>query len=180
MKKIFAICGSTRKNSTNYQVLNHLATLLPGDFEMEIYTSVDQLPHFNPSVQPENLPEAVNNFRQKIQEADGLIICTPEYVFSLPGTLKNGIEWMVSSSAFSGKKTALIVASGIGEKAHESLALIMKTLEADFNENTRLLLQGARSKVTPEGNITNPETVNSLKKLSDSFVTLLRSPSGSE
>ena len=68
------------------------------------------------------------HFRKSIEEADAVLICTPEYVFSLPGILKNALEWTVSTTVFSDKPTALLTASSSGEKAHESLLLVMKTL----------------------------------------------------
>jgi chromate reductase len=52
-----------------------------------LFNSIDQLPHFNPDLDNEAPPESVLRFRQQIQEADGVLICTPEYVFSLPGSL---------------------------------------------------------------------------------------------
>ncbi len=59
----------------------------------------------------ENPPEAVLAFRKQIAAADGVLICTPEYVFTLPGSLKNALEWCVSTTIFSQKPTGLITAS---------------------------------------------------------------------
>ncbi|MFQ6599411.1 NADPH-dependent FMN reductase [Flavobacterium sp. C3NV] len=161
--KIFAITGSTRKNSSNYKILKYISEEIKDSFEVEIFENIDKLPHFNPDLDTENLPEEVVSFRNKIEKADGVIICTPEYVFSLPGSLKNALEWCVSTTIFSGKKTGLITASASGEMGHEQLILIMKTLEANLKEDTQLLIAGIRGKINEKGEITNVETSDKLQ-----------------
>jgi NAD(P)H-dependent FMN reductase len=165
--KIFAINGSTRKNSSNFKILKHISENIKEEFEVEIFEELDQLPHFNPDLDQETLPEKVIEFRNKIAQADGVLICTPEYVFSLPGTLKNALEWCVSTTIFAGKKTGLITASASGEMGHEQLLLVMKTLEAKFDDASQLLIQGIRGKIDNEGNVINPETEKAL----ESFIT---------
>lgn len=161
--KIFAITGSTRKNSSNYKILKYISEEIKDSFEVEIFENIDELPHFNPDLDTENLPKEVVSFRNKIEKADGVIICTPEYVFSLPGSLKNVLEWCVSTTIFSGKNTGLITASASGEMGHEQLILIMKTLEANLKEDTQLLISGIRGKINEKGEITNVETSDNLR-----------------
>jgi len=156
--KILAITGSTRKNSSNFKILKFISEHIKTEFKVEIFEQLDEIPHFNPDLDTENPPEEVVSFRNKIKNADGVLICTPEYVFSLPGSLKNALEWCVSTTIFSNKKTGLITASASGEMAQEQLSLIMKTLEARFNENTQLLIQGIRGKINEERKIINEET----------------------
>lgn len=167
--KILAITGSTRKNSSNYKILQFISEQIKDSFEVEIFEELDKLPHFNPDLDTENLPEQVVSFRNKIIEADGIIICTPEYVFSLPGSLKNAVEWCVSTTIFSNKITGLITASASGEMAHDQLSLIMKTLGAKFENNTQLLIQGIRGKINDEGEITNEETELALQNFIKNF-----------
>ena len=145
-KKILAISGSTKANSTNETLLKMMGEMAKDKCDMSIYP-IGSLPFFNPDIDRDGAPEEVLDFRRQIETAEAVIICTPEYVFSLPGVLKNALEWTVSSSSFSGKKTALIVASANGEKAFESLQLIMKTIEARVDEKTSQLIQGAKGKV---------------------------------
>src|SRR5690606_18112041 len=104
------------------------------------------LPHFDPERAIDNTPETILNFRQSIENADGLLICTPEYVFSIPSGLKNAIEWCVATNVFSGKPTGLITASANGESGHAELQLIMKTVMADFTSETTLLINGIKGK----------------------------------
>ncbi|KQO32648.1 FMN reductase [Flavobacterium sp. Leaf82] len=167
--KILAITGSTRKNSSNYKILKFIAEQINNSFEIEIFEDLDQIPHFNPDLDTENPPKEVEDFRNKINQADGIIICTPEYVFSLPGSLKNALEWCVSTTIFSNKKTGLITASASGEMAHEQLILIMQTLQAKLEDNTQLLIQGIRGKINEEGKIINEETEIALQKFISNF-----------
>lgn len=167
--KIFAITGSTRKNSSNYKILKYISEHIKPNFEVEIFEDLDRIPHFNPDLDTENPPEEIRLFRNKIMEADGIIICTPEYVFSLPGSLKNALEWCVSITIFSNKKVGLITASASGEMGYEQLLLIMKTLEAKFDDNTQLLIQGIRGKIDAEGKIINEETEVALQNFINNF-----------
>lgn len=141
-------------------------------FDMEIYNDLGSLPHFNPDIDKDPVPDAVVILREKIKEAEGVLICTPEYVFSLPGALKNAIEWMVSTTVFSEKPVALITASGLGQKAHEALQLIMKTIYASFDEQSTLLISGVRAKVKEEG-IMDEETLRQIRVLLSHFAGLL-------
>jgi len=167
--KIFAITGSTRKNSSNYKILKYISENIKTEFKVEIFEDLDQLPHFNPDLDTENPPEVITFFRDKIALADGIIICTPEYVFSLPGSLKNALEWCVSTTIFSKKKIGLITASASGEMGHEQLILIMKTLEAQFKDENLLLIQGVRGKINEEGKIINDETLVAVSKFITNF-----------
>ncbi|UII29721.1 NAD(P)H-dependent oxidoreductase [Fulvivirga ulvae] len=168
-KKILAISGSTRKQSSNESVLQAIADWYKDELDIKIYDGIDKLPHFNPDLAGENSPEVVKELQEQIKNADGVLICTPEYVFSLPGSLKNAIEWNVATTIFSNKPLATIVASASGEKAFESLNLIMTTLECSLPESSRLLIRGARGKIK-DGEVKDAETTNQLKKLMASLI----------
>lgn len=168
-KKVFAICGSTRSTSANLQILHYLKQLSQKELEFEIYTDLDKLPHFNPDLDKDIAPKIVEEFRNRIEKSDGVLICTPEYVFSLPGSLKNVIEWCVSTTVFSEKPVAIITASAHGAKAHESLQLIMKTIYSTLQTDTQLLIQGAKGKINNRGEITDVTTEQQLKNLIQAF-----------
>jgi len=174
-KNILAISGSTRRNSINESILSFIKAKYSGEVNVELFTGLDTLPHFNPDLDNEQAPAAVKAFRRLVRNADGVIICTPEYVFSLPGSLKNALEWMVSTIIFAKKPTALIVASGMGEKAFESLQLIMRTLEANFTDDTALLISGARSRFDDAGKPKDEPTAQQLDHAISSLVKLLNS-----
>lgn len=169
-KIIVAISGSIRSNSTNELILKFIADLYNESLDIQLYKDIEKLPHFNPDLNDKKLPLSVKNFLETIEKADGVIICTPEYVFSLPAILKNAIEWAVATIVFSDKPTAIIVASGMGEKAYESLTLIMKTVGAKIGEDASLLVSGARSKLNAQGKITDENTLHQIYKFMRSFI----------
>ena len=174
--KVFAICGSTRTNSANLQLLHAIANLAIDEMEMEIYNDLAALPHFNPDLDKEGdtAPVTVQELRHKIKETDGVLICTPEYVFSLPGSLKNLIEWMVSTTVFSEKPVAIITASASGVKAHADLQLIMKTIYADLHLQSQLLISGVRAKMNSNGEIIDEPTLQKAKELVASFTKQMK------
>jgi chromate reductase, NAD(P)H dehydrogenase (quinone) len=173
-KKVLAICGSTRTRSANLSIIRYVAALMPDKVEMDIYEGLSDLPHFNPDLDKDIVPPTVQSLRDRISEADGVLICTPEYVFSLPGALKNALEWCVSTILFSEKPVALITASASGVKAHESLQLVLKTIGASLREETQLLIQGAKGKVDGQDTITDPDTGRQLKELAAAFAVRLQ------
>jgi len=176
MKKVLAICGSTRTHSANLGIIRYVEKILSAEVQLEIFNELSALPHFNPDFDNDNAPEIVERFRDKIRNADGILICTPEYIFSLPGAMKNAIEWCVSTTIFSEKPVALITASASGTLAHESLQLVMKTIYADLRKETQLLIQGAKGKVDNNGTISHFATAEQLQKLCLAFITHLKEP----
>ncbi len=157
-KNIFVIIGSASKNSTNEKLINNFDDLTKDIFSLKIFKDLNTLPHFNPELSKDNTPNAITEFRKNIENADGIIICTPEYVFSIPSGLKNGIEWCVSTTVFLDKPIGIITASADGEKGHEQLQLIMKTVMAKFTKETTLLIQGIKAKISEQGHITDYKT----------------------
>ena len=173
--KILAICGSTRKNSVNEVILNFLKLKFQKKADIEVFTDLATLPHFNPDQTVENIPLVVSNWQSKIESADAVIFCTPEYVFSLPGSLKNSIEWTVGTTVFSGKPVGVIVASGLGEKAFESLLLILKTIEAKVDDSGSILISGARGIIDEKGEIKDEAIVKKLDEMMEGIFESIRS-----
>jgi NAD(P)H-dependent FMN reductase len=164
-KNILAICGSTRKQSANKDVISVITKMSQDTLEITMYDSLADLPFFDQDITDENMPASVIALREAISKADAVLICTPEYVFSLPGVLKNALEWMVSTTVFLDKPTALITASSSGEKAHESLVLVMKTLGVKTNEDLCLLISGVKSKLNSQGEVIDKVLLLKLKQL---------------
>lgn len=173
-KKIFAIIGSASRNSSNERLVQNLANMMPDDFEVTIFNELKALPHFDPERSLENPPQIIREFRESIDQADGVIICTPEYVFSIPSGLKNAIEWCVATTVFSDKPLGLITASAQGDKGHEELQMLMKTVVARFTDETTLLIQGVKGKVSPEGEVVDNKTKTELARFVGAYQTLLQ------
>jgi len=124
---------------------------MPADVDYTIYEDLAQIPPFDPGLDNEHPPQAVVDFRHKINNADVVIICTPEYAFGVPGQLKNALDWIVSSSTLIDKQVVLITASSVGDSAHASL---LRTLEAlSANVIADLLVPFIRAKIDSDGHI---------------------------
>jgi len=173
-KQILAIPGSVRKASINRAVLKYIKQTFKEKLDIEIYDKVDQLPIFNPDLEGDLLPEIVKALQNKIKAADGIIISTPEYVFSLPSNLKNLLEWHVSTTLFSKKPVALIIAAASGKHAFQSLDLVMSTItEGPISDELKLLLQGIGKKIDTNGRITDEVVQSALQKLGKAFIEKL-------
>ncbi len=172
-KKVLAICGSTRAQSTNLDYIRAIINLTRDQFQITIYNDLASLPHFNPDLDNDHPPLPVIEFRKLLRSFDGILICTPEYAMGVPGSLKNAIDWTVSSMEFAQKPTALITASSMGQKGHESLLGTLRIIMAGITEETQLLIPFAKTKINKELAITNPDTMSSVSGLLDSFDRLM-------
>ncbi len=175
-KNIFAIIGSASSHSTNLKLVEKIADLSIEYFDFIIYNDLKTLPHFDPELSAEKPPKEIIEFRKSIEQADGIIICTPEYIFSIPSGLKNAMEWCIATTVFSGKPIGIVTASANGQKGHEELQLIMKTAMANFTEETTLLIQGIKGKIDLNGNITDLETEQKIYTFIESFKNLTTEP----
>lgn len=172
-KNIFIVIGSASQNSTNQKLVDNFVRLTSADFNSIIYNDLKLLPHFDPELSIKNPPKSIIEFRNYIEKSDGVLICTPEYVFSVPSGLKNAIEWSVSTTIFSDKPIGIITASADGTKGHEELKLILKTVMANFNDETTLLIHGIKGKVNENGEIIDSDTVTAFAKFIGAFKELL-------
>lgn len=175
-KNIFAIIGSASQNSANQKLVNYFARLTSDSFNFSICDDLKLLPHFDPDFSGSEPPDEISAFWDKIEKADGVLICTPEYIFSIPSGLKNAIEWCVATTIFTNKPIGLITASASGIKGHEELILIMKTLMAEFTEETTLLVPGIKGKINDQGQITDQKTKEDLARFAKAYKAQLAAP----
>jgi chromate reductase, NAD(P)H dehydrogenase (quinone) len=173
MKNVLALIGSAATSSANHILMEYIRSESIDIFQVTIYDRLKTLPHFNPEQSLEYPPPDITQLRNLIQEADGVIISTPEYVFSIPSGLKNAIEWCVATTVFSGKPLGIITASTSGLKGHEELKLIMHTLMANFIPETTLLIQGVKGKINSQGSIIDIETKESLQRFTKALFALI-------
>lgn len=169
IKKVTTICGSLRKDSVNQQLLERIAVShkYRADFE---FIDIRKIPWFLPGLDDADLPSEVKHFYNRLAASDAVLFSTPEYVFSLPGVLKNALEWLVATTILTDKPVAVITAAAGGEKAHESLVLILETLGAKVNTN--ILIQGAKGKLSARGEISDLETAGQLNKISSFLASI--------
>lgn len=165
---LLAISGSIRPGSVNTGVLLALSRLAPEGVHVRLYDELDALPHYSPERDGEHSPPVVMRFRALLAEAQGVLICTPEYAFGMPGVLKNALDWTVSSGEFYRKPVAAISASPLGsggEKAHASLLLTLSALDARVGESAKLTIPTVTKKLTASGEIIDASTSDSLSQV---------------
>jgi len=170
---ILAISGSLRKGSYNTAIVHALKKQESDRISIDIYEGLGKLPFFNAdlddhTLQRDNSPSEVKALRQKVTRADALLISTPEYAFQIPGVLKNGLDWLVSSSAIIDKPVIIITAStsGMGgNKAHESLTQLMNVISGKVVNNAGLQVAKVNKKIGTDGTVTDPELKNDLRKV---------------
>lgn len=134
--RILAISGSLRQESFNTLLLRALPPLAPAGMNIEFFDRLSAMPLYNQDLDVDGGPEPVQYLRASISEADGLIISTPEYNGSVPGVLKNAIDWAsrpVARAALLGKCVVTMVATpgrGLGRNALVDLGRILHDCHA--------------------------------------------------
>ncbi len=111
---VLSVCGSLRKGSFNAMVQRALPSLAPEGMNIMPAPSFAEFPLYNADIQNSTgFPAPVNALAEAFRAADGLIICSPEYNFTIPGGLKNAIDWLsrLTNQPFAGKPIALQSAS---------------------------------------------------------------------
>lgn len=166
---ILAISGSTRRLSSNLGLINAIAELFKNTIHIKIFNQISKIDHFNPDLDNEYLPEKVSEFRKELLATDGILICTPEYAMGVPGTLKNAIDWTVSSTVFAQKPVALITASTAGQKGHQSLLDTLRVIEADIPDSSQLIVSHIRAKLE-KNRITDPQLESKVIDVIESLI----------
>ena len=173
LKKVIAISGSTRANSTNRNFIHAIKALAKEHYEIVLFDGLTEIPHFNPDLDTDHPPHQVTAFRNHLRTFDGILICTPEYAMGVPGTLKNAIDWTVSSMEFSKRPVALITASSYGLKGHASLLETLKIIEANVTDDTQLVISFAKTKVSKDYMITDEKTLTEINAVIQAFGLLM-------
>jgi len=163
---ILAISGSLRASSTNTTLMRATTRLAPEGMTFTIYDGLGDLPHFSPDLDGDEAPPAVDRLRRLLQDADGVLICTPEYAFGVPGSLKNALDWTVSSGEFMYKPTVAISASPSnmgGDKAHASLLLTLQAETAEVVNGGALTIPRVNKVLDADGNIADDAIAQALR-----------------
>jgi NAD(P)H-dependent FMN reductase len=153
--KILAISGSLRATSSNSLLINEIIKWAPASVEITICQSLATLPAFDDSMEPS---ASVIAWRRQLAEADGVLICSPEYAFGVPGALKNSIDWTVGSGELVNKPVALITAASSGDKAHAAWLQIFSALSSDIPAGGALLIPFIRTKFNEKGEVSDTAT----------------------
>lgn len=128
--KILGLCGSLQRRSGNVALLEAAAACAPPDVEIVLFDGLRELPHFNPDIEAAGAPDSVMRWRRALAESDAVLIASPEYGFSLPGVLKNGIDWVIGSGELEEKVVAITAAVPAPERGRRGLQALRDTLSA--------------------------------------------------
>jgi len=173
--KILAFAGSLRKGSYNKALVRAAVELAPENVAIEVF-DLEGIPPFNQD--NENTPpQRVKEFKEKIRNADALLIATPEYNYSMPGVLKNALDWAsrpYGQNAVSGKPVAIMSAStgklgGARAQYHLRQSFVMLNMYP-FNQ-PEVMLASAAENVDANGRLTNELTRTLIKQLLEALVT---------
>jgi chromate reductase len=128
--RVLAVCGSLQAKSGNLELLKTAAASVPAGVELVIFDGLRDLPHFNPDIEAGGVPLSVTQWRLAVSGSDAVLIASPEYGFSLPGALKNGIDWLIGSGELEQKVVAIASAVAGPERGRRGLEALRVTLSA--------------------------------------------------
>jgi NAD(P)H-dependent FMN reductase len=128
--KILAICGSLQQTSSNLTLLDHALAAAPPGVEIQLYDGLRHLPQFNPDLERETELPQVAELRRAVGSSAALLIASPEYGHSLPGALKNAIDWLIGTGELERKVVAITAAVPAVERGQRGLKALADTLGA--------------------------------------------------
>jgi chromate reductase len=176
--KVLGISGSLRKGSYNSAALRACAGMMPEGMSLTI-TSIADLPLYNQDVFDAGLPEPVKRLRAEIAAADGLLIASPEYNFSVSAPLKNAIDWASRppNQPFLEKPVAIFSATGGplgGARVQYDLRKILGQLVAHVQPKPEVFIGAAQTKFDAQGNLTDETSRKFLADLLAGFKTWIQ------
>lgn len=176
--RILGIAGSLRRQSYNRGALRATTELVPEGATIEIF-EIDGIPGFNQD-EEQNPPAKVVELKKRIREADAILFVTPEYNYSVPGVLKNAIDWAsrpYGDSAWNGKPAAIMGAS-VGSiataRAQYHLRQIMVFLNMFPVNQPEVMIGNASEKFDDQGNLTDETTKDFIRQLLQNLVDWTR------
>jgi chromate reductase, NAD(P)H dehydrogenase (quinone) len=174
--QLLGLSGSLRRDSHNTSLLGAAGRLLPEGVELVMFDRLGEIPHFNEDDEA-SPPPAVLALKQAIEQADGLLVATPEYNHSLPGVLKNAIDWAsrpIAETPLRGKPAAVIGASTSLFGAVWAQAEMRKVLGATGARvvDRELPIAQAEDALGPDGAPVEPEALEALSATLDELLDL--------
>jgi chromate reductase, NAD(P)H dehydrogenase (quinone) len=172
--KILGIVGSLRQASFNKGLMKAAQSLLSEGMSLTV-ADISGLPLFNEDLES-NVPSQVTNFKSQIEEADAILIATPEYNYSIPGVLKNAIDWAsrpYGNNSFDGKPVGIMGAS-VGmlgtARAQYHLRQIFVFLNVHPLNRPEIMVPFAAQNFDDQGNLTNEKTKKAIAQMLQSLV----------
>jgi chromate reductase len=172
--RILGIAGSLRRQSYNRAALRAAVQLAPQDAAVEVF-ELDGIPGFNQD-EEKNPPAKVAELKQRVRSADAILLVTPEYNYSVPGVLKNAIDWAsrpYGDSAWNGKPVAIMGAS-IGTfgtaRAQYHLRQTFVFLNMFPINQPEVMIGNAAERFDAQGNLTDEPTKDHIRRLLQNLV----------
>jgi chromate reductase len=176
--KVLGISGSLRKGSWNTSVLRAAQGLVPPGMTIEI-GEIGDIPLYNEDVRAAGLPPSVQRLRNQMVAADALLFVSPEYNFSVPGVLKNAIDWASRppDQPFNDKPVAIMGASGgpVGTaRMQYDFRKILGGLGAFVLQRPEVFIGQAGTKIDASGNLTDETTKDFIRKQLEALAALTK------
>jgi chromate reductase, NAD(P)H dehydrogenase (quinone) len=181
---VVTICGSLRKNSYNAALAHQLAGLSPAGIAISAAPSIEAFPLYNQDIHDVAIPEAVDTLAGAIRAADGLIMVAPEYNWTIPGPLKNAIDWLsrLDRQPFNGKPVALqSVSAGPvgGARMQYHLRQALTSVDAVLFGRPEIFVNNAAQKFAKETQqLIDEPTIDIIRKQLAAFETFVRKMTG--
>ncbi|HEY4316335.1 MAG TPA: NAD(P)H-dependent oxidoreductase [Herbaspirillum sp.] len=174
--QILGIAGSLRAQSFNRLLLKNAQDLLPAGVRLEI-RDLEDLPIYNQDLE-QALPSSVERLKSAIARSDAILFATPEYNYSIPGVLKNAIDWASrpgGASAWAGKPAAIVGATPgtLGTaRAQYHLRQILVALDMPTVNQPEVMIAGARDRFDANGRLSDEKSVQLLDALLKKLIAL--------
>lgn len=180
--KVLGVAGSLRKGSYNRALLREAVALAPAGMEIEI-AEIDTIPPYNFDVESAGFPEPVLELRRRVAAADALLIVTPEYNYSVPGVLKNAIDWVSRPPDQPlNSKPAAIMGASPGMLGTARCQMHLRQVAVFVNllimNQPEVLIARARDKFDAELRLTDEKTREMVRKLLAALVEWTKKCSG--
>ena len=177
--RVLLVSGSTRARSTNTAALRTLLGSAGPGVEVGLWAGLVDMPAFVPEDDGRE-PPPVAALRRELAAADAVVFCTPEYAGSLPGSLKNALDWVVGCGELYGKPVAWInvAAPGRGGGAVAALAGVLGYVAAEVVEDACRRVEVGRDRVGADGLVHDPQVHDQLDEVLAAVVVHLRAAGG--
>ena len=162
-RHILLLSGSLRIASSNTALLHAASALAPPHVEASLFDGIGDLPHFNPDMDRDPAPVAVQRWRDALGTADAVLISTPEYAHGLPGVLKNALDWVVGSGEFMHTRVGLLNASAASTFAPAALQETLVTMMAVLVPDAIVTVPLSRRPVDVASILADPPAVAAIR-----------------
>lgn len=170
---IVAIVGSIRKDSYNKKIANFMEDRYKGKLDIEILP-LNDIPMFNEDLE-EDPPQVVKDFKSRIKESQGVLFVTPEYNHSIPGVLKNALDWCSRADRVMANKPSFIIGASNGDigtarcQAHLRLVLNTGGIAVNNLQRNEILIKNVQDKFDGD-KLIDETTIKYLDRTVDRFI----------